>query len=167
MKLKRFTIVGLAAALAFQVLGSEQAQSGTMADDVVIEAPWAPANSDAATDGFAYFTLRNTSDSPVRMIEVRAKIADIVAPGETTLESDGDVRHSAVYQIQVPAYSSLPLSPGGNVVILRDLTSPLIEGETFELRLTFYDGSQAKVTVPVVAADAAGPEATDAQTNKN
>lgn len=154
-----FVAIGASALLSLLLLGSAQAQTATMADNLVIEEPWAPATSDTATDGYAYFTMRNTGERLVRLIEVRAKVADIVTLGETTFESDGDVHHSAVFSVEIPPHSSVFLSPGGNLVLLGDLTAPLIEGTTFELRLTFYDGSQAKINVPVVAAIAPGPKA--------
>ena len=163
MNWKPFTIAGLAAALAFQFSGDARAQSSTMADTLVVVDAWAPATLDTATEGYAYFTLRNTGDRLVRLIEVRAKVADLVALGETTLESDGDVHHSAVYSVVVPPHGAVALSPDGNLVLLRDLTKPLKEGMTFDLRLTLYDGSLVSMTVPVVAADAMGPETANLQ----
>lgn len=163
MQLRPIVAVGLVVALVFQGLGTAQAQTSTMSDNLVVEEAWAPATDDTASEGYAYFTLRNTGASGARLIEDRAKVADLVAPGETTLEPDGDVRHSAVYSVVVPPHGEVALSPDGNQVLLRDLNGPLIEGTTFELRLTLYDGSQVTVTVPVLAATASGPEATSSQ----
>lgn len=42
--------------------------------------------------------------------------------------------------------------------MLIDVETPLVEGETLPLRLKFYDGDDITVGVPILAADARGPQ---------
>lgn len=148
----------IGAALAGALPDLAQAADTTMAQDTVVQAPWAPATDDMMEGGVAYFTIRNTSDHSIRLIEVQTEVAHLVTFGESWTETDGNVRHSAIFQLTVPAKGSVSLEPGGQLVLLRDLTEPLVKGTVFPLHLTFYDGSQTSIDVPVRGADGTAPK---------
>ncbi len=134
---------------AMASFGVAQANSSTMAESAVIVSPWAPATDEATYDGVAYFTIRNDGDRSIRLIEARTTVADVVSLGKTTTETDGDLHSSAFFQVVVPPNGLVTLKPGGQLVLLRDLTEPLVAGSEFVMRLTFYDGSLLSINVPV------------------
>ena len=49
----------------------------------------------------------------------------------------------------IPAGGSLALEPGGNHIMLMDLTSPLMAGDEVTFTLTFADDTTYEVTAPV------------------
>ena len=143
----RGSIVGVL--FAMPSFGAAQANNTTMAESAIIVSPWAPATDEDTFDGVAYFTIRNAGDRIIRLIEVRTTVADIVSLGKTEIEIDGDLHSSAIFQVIVPPNGLVTLEPGGQLVLLRDLTKPLVAGTKFVLCLTFYDGSLLSVDVPV------------------
>ena len=65
---------------------------------------------------------------------------------------------SAAPELRVAPGETLKLEPGGMHVMLIDVETPLVEGDTLPLRLKFYDGDDITVDVPILAADASGPQ---------
>ena len=53
---------------------------------------------------------------------------------------------------------SVALEPGGLHAMLTRLQEPMIEGESFPLTLTFSDGGEVVVEVPILGLGARGPE---------
>ena len=75
---------------------------------------------------------------------------------ETTL-SEGISRMAHVEAAEIPAGGELTLEPGGMHVMLMELTTPLKEGATFPLTLTFEAGGEITVEMPVFGPGATGP----------
>jgi len=57
----------------------------------------------------------------------------------------------AVDRLEIPAGETVSLEPGGYHIMLLDLASPLEEGSTVELTLTFENAGELVVTAEVRA----------------
>ncbi|WP_172623943.1 copper chaperone PCu(A)C [Octadecabacter sp. SW4] len=89
---------------------------------------------------------------------MRADRASIEVLHKTEFDTTGTARMSAAPELRVAPGETFKLEPGGMHVMLIDVESPLVEGETLPLRLKFYDGDDIIVDVPILAADARGPQ---------
>ena len=91
---------------------------------------------------------------------MRTDLASIEILHKTFVGSNGAPRMSAIPELRVEPGASVTLEPGGLHVMLIDLEKPLAEGNTLPLRLTFYDGDDLTIEVPILGADATGPQDT-------
>lgn len=133
------------------------AQPASADADVVVERAWTRATDADNRSAAIYFTLRNIGQATVDLIGVRTDRASIETLHKTTINTKGVVRMSAMPELRVDSGETFMLEPGGMHVMLIDLETPLIEGETLPLRLKFYDGDDLIVEVPILGADASGP----------
>lgn len=96
----------------------------------------------------AFMTLRNDGDTPVRLVAGASSAVGHVEL-HTHRHENGMMRMRQIEAITVPAKGSVQLQPGGLHVMLFDLRAPLQEGESFPLTLTFDDGQQLSLSLPV------------------
>lgn len=148
---------------------------GNAADEALtIEDPRARSTAPSAERGAVYLDLVNSTDDDVSLTSasVSADIARIVELHETVAADNDDMGMDAqndldggdeaaemdgmgamemreVRSVDVPASQTVRLEPGGLHVMLFELAGPLEAGETFELTLTFDDGTEQTVTVEV------------------
>lgn len=125
--------------------------------DAVVEGAWARAAGQGRASA-AYFTIRNTTSEPLRLIDVRSDLSSMVTLHKTEVDSNGVARMSAVARVTIEPGAALTLEPGNMHAMMMDLEKPLIEGETFPLRLKFYDMDELVVEVPVLGIGARGPD---------
>lgn len=134
------------------------AQQSTADGEVMIKGAWSRATDADNKTGAIYFTLRNMGQTTLDLIGVRAGRASIEVLHKTEVGSDGAARMSATPEMRVAPGETLTLEPGGTHVMLIDIEKPLITGEVLPVRLNFYDGDDITINVPVLAANASGPE---------
>ena len=60
--------------------------------------------------------------------------------------------------IRIAPGETVALEPGGLHAMLMMLQRPMVEGEAFELTLSFSDGGEVSVEVPVLGMTARGPK---------
>ena len=135
-------------------------QTATPDRDLLIENAWTRASTDIGGSAEVYLTLSNTSAKTIDLIGVRTDLASIEILHKTFVGSNGAPRMSAIPELRVEPGASVTLEPGGLHVMLIDLEKPLAEGNTLPLRLTFYDGDDLTIEVPILGADATGPQDT-------
>ncbi|WP_370290990.1 copper chaperone PCu(A)C [Nocardioides sp.] len=126
---------------------SGQAASLTVSD------PWIKA-TDATPDGeamtAAFGTLTNTGSEAITVVGAATKAAGLVELHETVQNSDGSMAMQPKKGgFVVPAGGSLTLEPGGNHIMLMDLTASLAAGEVVPVTLTLDDGSTAVIEATV------------------
>lgn len=164
-------VLGTAGLLA--ACGSSGGGAGTSAG--AAEAPtasgaWARTSAAMQTAGAAYLTLENTTDADDALVKVSAaatvaataEIHETVAAdsvmadtttmgGATTMAGGtmGPMKMQPVDRVVVPAKGKVELKPGGYHIMLLELPKPLVEGETFDLTLTFESGATSTVSVEV------------------
>ena len=133
-------------------------QQATGDGDIIVENLWARATTPGNKAAAVYLTIRNTGQNQIDLIGVRTDRASIETLHKTTTDAQGSVRMSALANLWIAPGESVTFEPGGLHVMLLDLDTPLIEGETLPLRLKFYDGDDLTVIVPILPSDATGPQ---------
>jgi hypothetical protein len=113
---------------------------------LVVESPW--ARESVTRTGAAYFTVRNGGDADDRLIGVASEVADRAELHSSTMQ-DGVMRMRPVEAVEVPAHGAAALEPGGLHVMLIGLKSPLQEGGSFALTLTFANAGEVEVVATI------------------
>lgn len=74
------------------------------------------------------------------------------------MRMDGDVMRMRELAdgLPIPAGGSVTLEPGGYHLMFMDLNTPLIEGETVPVTLTFERAGEVEITLAIGARDASG-----------
>lgn len=129
--------------------------------EIVIASPWGYASDRSGRTSAAYMTVTNTSDTMARLTGAATDIADRVELHTYTPVDDVMTMHHVDGGIDLPPGEDLTLGPGGLHVMLIGLDRPLVEGETFPLRLVFEHRGETEVIVEVTGSDtiAAAPPA--------
>jgi copper(I)-binding protein len=102
--------------------------------------------SDSTTSA-VYFTIKNGGAAD-KLLSVSTGAAKVTQIHETVTDGPS-TSMKQVEGVDVPAKGQVALSPGGYHVMLIDLTAPLVEGSTIELKLIFEKAGEMDVTVPV------------------
>ena len=146
----------VAAVLAFALSAGFVQAEPVRQGDLEVDAAWARASIGTSRPGAAYFTVRNLGDEADRLTGLSSPVSAMPMLHETTV-SEGVSRMAHVEAAEIPAGGELTLESGGMHVMLMELTTPLKEGATFPLTLTFEAGGEITVEVPVFGPGATGP----------
>ena len=146
----------VAAVLAFALSAGFVQAEPVRQGDLEVDSAWARASIGTSRPGAAYFTVRNLGDEADRLTGLSSPVSAMPMLHQTTL-SEGISRMAHVEAAEIPAGGELTLEPGGMHVMLMELTTPLKEGATFPLTLTFEAGGEITVEVPVFGPGATGP----------
>lgn len=136
----RLPVLVMALLLALAGCG---AKDDPMASHVTIRDQW----SNAADMGMVavFGTLTNDGDREVRIVSGTSPAARRVEMHQVV----GNVMQPIAGGLVIPAGTSHELRPGGDHVMLMDLTQPLQPGADVTVTLTFEDGSTLPVTAQV------------------
>ena len=148
--LRILAVALLISALAFT--GAATAHE-TKLGDLLIEKVWARASIGQAKAGAAYLTVVNTGADPDRLVGAKSPAAREAALHVNTMV-DGIMKMRPVAAIEVTPGEPTVLQPGGLHIMLIGLASPLVEGETFPLTLTFEKAGEIEVDVLIEKAGA-------------
>lgn len=128
--------------------GSDQAASSVdAADSLEISDPWVAAAEDGMTA--AYGELQNPTGDSVEITGVQTPASTSTELHETTLSEAGETLMREVERFTIDAGASLLLEPGGDHLMLMDLTDPLIPGDDIAFTLQLADGSSFEFTATV------------------
>lgn len=108
---------------------------------------WARPAGDGTVSA-AYMLLTNPTDEDAVIVSAAMALAGLVEIHEMVMQGDV-MRMNPIPELIVPAGETAALEPGGNHIMLMDLQSALVEGNTLVVTLTFDDGGQQIVGVPV------------------
>ncbi len=76
--------------------------------------------------------------------------SDMPADADSEMPMDGAMTMRELENgLELPAGEPVVLEPGGYHLMLRELAEPLVEGQTFDLTLTFANGDDVMVSVEV------------------
>jgi copper(I)-binding protein len=101
-------------------------------------------------NGAVYLTIEGgVSDTALSGASASSDVAAAVELHQTVIRDDGTMGMTEMPQVTIPAESTVMMVPGGLHVMLLDLKEPLELGDTFELTLTFDDGTNLTTTVDV------------------
>lgn len=148
-------LVAALLALIVSIGGSGAVFAGS--DVVVVEAAWARASIGTSRPGVAYLTMSNTGDEEATLIGIETPISARPEVHRTTTSDQGISTMSPAGDLTIGAGETVALEPGGLHVMLMMLRQKMIEGETFPLTLSFSDGKEVTIEVPILAIGARGP----------
>ena len=119
-------------------------------DTVTITAPWARASIGLAKNGAAFLTIENTGPVANRLVKVEAPEQAARAEIHQMSMQDGTMKMRPLANgLPLRVGETVTLKPGGNHIMLFGLKKPLIEGETFPLKLLFEKSKPVTTTVTV------------------
>lgn len=98
----------------------------------------------------AFGTVHNDSAADVTLVSAETSASSMTELHETTANDAGEmVMQQKPGGFVIPAGGEAVLQPGGDHIMLMDLTAPLAAGSDVTLTLTFSDGSTYDLTAPV------------------
>ncbi|MFD7046167.1 copper chaperone PCu(A)C [Rhodococcus jostii] len=110
------------------------------ANQVAVSDQWVKASDTGMSAAFAQ--LSNTGDEPVRIVSVSSPASTRMELHEIAAGSDGaPTMREKLGGVTVAAHGTHSLAPGGDHLMLMDLTAPLAPGATTTFTLSFEDGS--------------------------
>lgn len=127
---------------------AHQHEEQTMAETVTIADPWASAAESGMTAVFG--TLQNTGHHDAHIVAATSPTADMVELHEVVADSGGaKTMRPREDGFTVAAGGEHELAPGGDHIMLMDLTAPLQPGADVEVTVVFEDGSSLPVRAQV------------------
>ncbi len=148
MKKLRGVLVSLAVTLG--IVAQASAGETFVLGEIEIVEPWARASIGATRPSAAYFTIRNNgteSDSLIGVSNPNAKMSSI----HNSTMADGAMIMVPVDSLEILSGQTITLKPGGLHVMLMKLGTPLKEGESTKLELTFEKAGKIEVPAPILS----------------
>jgi copper(I)-binding protein len=119
------------------------------ASDVIqAENPFARASVPGMAMSAVFMTLKNTGEQEHFLVEAQSGASANTELHGHVLDK-GMMRMRQMAHIHLKPGQDKILKPGGLHIMLIGLTTTLIEGHEIKLKLTFDDGSEQTLTVPV------------------
>lgn len=116
---------------------------------VTIEGAWVKAAGPGEMTA-AFGTLANDGETDATVVAVDTEISPAVELHETVVNESGNpVMREIEGGFVIPAHDHLHLEPGGNHIMLMDLPSAVLAGESVAMTLEFSDGSELEFTAVV------------------
>lgn len=145
--MKKFFLAALAAGVALSLSAhAAEYKKG----DLVIADPWARASAMMAGNGVVFMTIANRGAGPDRLTKAAANVSEVVELHTHQMEN-GVMRMRQVPGIDVEPGGQAVLKPGGLHVMLINLKTPLVAGQTFPVTLTFEKAGDVTVDAIVAA----------------
>jgi hypothetical protein len=140
----KFTALSLGLLTAFASVSALASQ----ADDIEVSEPFAREVPPGAPASASFMTLENISDAPIKIVSAQSAVSKVVEL-HTHTNDNGVMRMRQIPFIEVPANGMAFLKPGGLHIMLIEPINPIKQGQTVSVTLTFEDGSQKQVEMPV------------------
>ena len=118
---------------------------------------WARATATKARNGVAYITIKNSSGSGDRLLSGKSLVAKSAALHNHVMDS-GVMKMRPAGSIEIPAYGTVIMKPGGLHVMFMGLKLPLVKGRSLPLTLTFEKAGTMTIQIKIMGmgAKAAG-----------
>jgi copper(I)-binding protein len=94
----------------------------------------------------AFGTLTNNTDAEVTLVAASTSAAPMVELHEVVMKDGSMVMQPKEGGIPIPASGSATLEPGGDHIMLMDVTEPIEPGDLVELELELSDGTTVTMT---------------------
>ncbi len=115
---------------------------------LVINHPWARPTASGMPTGVAYLSITNHGSREDTLLSARSPAASRVEFHRTSFEA-GMAKMRPANALVIEPGSTLTAAPGGLHLMLVDLKSPLLNGATVPLMLTFKDAGEVTVQLKV------------------
>lgn len=100
--------------------------------------PWVKATQDTMTAAFG--TLTNSTDAEIHIVSATTLVSERAELHEVVTEDGAAMMRQKQDGFRVPADGELELTPGGDHVMIMNLTEPVTAGDQVEVTLTAEDG---------------------------
>ncbi len=138
----------IAAMTAFFALSSGHIAAAQ--DDIRIEDPYARVTGPSAKSGAVFLTILNHSTQADRLIAARTDAAKRAELHSHTQDANGVMRMGEVKEgFPIAGMETHVLDRGGNHIMLLGLTRAIKAGDVLTLTLTFENGGDLTIEVPV------------------
>jgi len=125
---------------------SGSASEGTAADHLTATDPWIKAAESGMTAAFA--VLHNDGDQDVTVVGATYDLSPVQIHEMATDDSGAMVMREKEGGLTIPAGGERAFEPGGDHLMLMELSSPVEPGAEYEVTLELSDGSTLVVTAP-------------------
>ena len=122
-------------------------QPAPQAAAIAVRDVWVKAAENGMTAAFG--RLSNTGPAEVRMVSATTAAADRMELHEVVPHDGAMTMRPKDGGFVIPAQADLELAPGGDHLMLMDLTAPLLPGTDIDLVASFEDGSTLPITAQV------------------
>jgi copper(I)-binding protein len=126
---------------------STPGQASVSADAVTVVDAWVKAADDGMTAAFGRLANAGTDDA--RIVSATTPAAAMVELHEVVPDGGAMTMRPKDGGFVVPAGADVELRPGGDHLMLMDLTGPLRPGSDVEIVATFEDGSTLPISAQV------------------
>ncbi|KXF83181.1 copper chaperone PCu(A)C [Enterovibrio coralii] len=116
--------------------------------EIDVHDAYARATPPHAPNSAAFMEIKNSGKEDIYLVSASTSVAKTVELHNHEMV-DGLMKMRQVDNIKIPADGMTMLKPGGLHVMLFDLSSPLKEGNTIPLQLTFSDQSSVDLELPI------------------
>jgi copper(I)-binding protein len=148
-------LVGMLATSA--LIGPSARAEDVKAGDLVITQAWSRATPGGAKTGAGFLTIENKGAAPDRLTGAAADAAGKVELHEMAMNNGVMTMRPVEKGLVIDPGKSVMLAPGGYHLMLKDLKSPLRQGEKLPITLDFERAGKVQVTLEVQAVGAPGP----------
>lgn len=153
----RRSAVGVLAVVAIAGLSacggsSDSGSSSSSGGDVSVADAWTKATDGPMTGSFGI--LKNSSSADITVTSASSPVANMVQLHETVMVDGAMQMQEKQGGFVIPAGGSVTLEPGGNHVMLMDLTGPIQPGDDISITLSLSNGQS--VTYTAIAKDFTG-----------
>lgn len=132
-----------------------EASAVTQASEVSFSDPWIKAADSGMTAAFAEVSNSGSKDAVI--VSADTAVSDRMELHEMATDSAGQmVMRPKEGGITIPANGSHSLAPGGDHLMLMNLTEPVKPGDKVSITLTFADGSKTSITTAARSFSGAG-----------
>ena len=142
-------------ALSLTVAGNLQVYADN--ENIIVEQFWARATIGMRRPGVAYMTILNNGITAIQLQNISTPIAKKAEVHRTEINDEGVSSMTQVDELIIEPGEAAKLEPGGLHVMLMQLQSTMIEGNSLPLLLEFSDRSSVEIVVPILNIAARGP----------
>jgi copper(I)-binding protein len=135
------------AAVALAGCSSAPEPAAPEADAIVVQDVWVKAADHGMTAAFG--RLSNNSPRAVRIVSATTAAADRMELHEVVSRDGAMTMQPKDGGFVVPAQADIELRPGGDHLMLMDLTEPLVPGTDIDMVASFADGSTLPISAQV------------------
>lgn len=127
--------------------GGEHGTVSQHADQVLVHDAWLKASEGHMTAGFGI--ISNPTSEDITVVSADSSVSGHTELHETVEAADGTMSMQEVQGgFVIPAGGELVLQPGGNHLMLMQLSEPILAGSTVTFTLTLGDGTQVQFDAP-------------------
>ncbi len=140
----KLAILSLALAIPFSAFAGEMNET-----DIKIEGAYAFQPNPAAKNGAIFMRIDNEGETPAQLISAQTESAHMVQIHTNIMDGDIMKMEHLENGLEIPAHGCALLERGGYHIMLMGLNADFEEGQNISLTLTFDDGEELSLDVPV------------------